>query len=116
MKRVSQDGGRNKPSIMFAEQPQDVSKNDLVIHRLRELRPIAEQLGWLNLFQVLVEPWIEDAPIYQASSTRMCDSEVHKHKHKASEASSNTASDTGTLTKILEKISTTLDKVVTLIS
>ena len=63
VKTTPQDGGRKKPSHTFATtELSGMSKFDVVVHRLHELRAVAQSFGFEDLFQKLVDPWIADLP------------------------------------------------------
>ena len=66
MSTTSQDEGRLKPSVIRFAMPEgssDDSKYDQVTKRLEELRLVATQHGLTDLFETLVDPWIEDAAV-----------------------------------------------------
>ena len=96
MRTTSQDEGRIKPSVRFAmpENNSDDSKYDQVTQRLQELRLIATQHGLTDLFQTLVDPWIEDAPGYRSDSkTWPCSSIPNEFNTQTASKASETSSD-----------------------
>ena len=50
------------------EGSSDDSKYDQVTKRLQELRVVSTQHGLTDLFETLVDPWIEDAAVYGSDS------------------------------------------------
>ena len=88
------------------EGSSDDSKYDQVTKRLQELRAVATQHGLTDLFETLVDPWIEDAAVYGSDSkTWPCSSKPNEFdkqfdKRTASKASEaiERASEIGTST------------------
>ena len=119
MRTTSQDEGRIKPSVRFAmpENNSDDSKYDQVTQRLQELRLIATQHGLTDLFQTLVDPWIEDAPVYRSDSkTCPCSSKLEEFNTQKASKASETSSDAVLLANTLNRVNTTLVKLVNQIS
>ena len=67
---TSQDGGRRMHSnkLDAAVESNRMPKLDQVVCRLRDLGAVAREMGHDNLFQQLVEPWINQASQPAAST------------------------------------------------
>ena len=67
MSSMSQAGGSKMPSHRFAEVTK-ITKLEQVQDRIEELRTVANKHGYRELFEQLVDPWLENRKPFRAAS------------------------------------------------